>query len=271
MTGRPNKRARLSKEIAPTANRSKNLPPLSDIIASFNSKTVASLLLSAASDNPSVASAVESEHLRLISEQQKKVRDFDYLSKSVWKTVNVTYDKMSSRRQFDASGDAIEAILEDIHKIRDGCPSYASFGTKKSGLETLRKIGKSICLGHDEIGKQIRMKFQYDKTLERIMRDILKSMTNAERQQVAKSGGDPTFMEKVVELNKLAGQSSIFEDLPHVVLILESAHGKLSLQSESKPSDGKSEMDEEDDQENGYGDEFEEENESEYEGEDDYE
>ena len=55
--------------------------------------------------------------------------------------------KRNGSRGCDAGIDAGISVSQTIAKIKEQTPAHASFGTKKSALVILRKIGKSIALG----------------------------------------------------------------------------------------------------------------------------
>lgn len=123
---------------------------------SLPSETTTSLLTAAAQTHPAVALLVQDEANRLAALEKQKVIDFDYLSELVWKMLNVTYARVSGSVAYDVSGDAVEKIEKCFDIIRENCPKGANFRTKESALETLRKIGKSICLCNGVIGREIR-------------------------------------------------------------------------------------------------------------------
>ncbi|WVW84138.1 hypothetical protein I302_106167 [Kwoniella bestiolae CBS 10118] len=73
-------------------------------------------------------------------------KDFDHLSKSVWKELNITHRKLRPSQQFEVIGDIQEVIEDAIKTILRGCKDSPRVETKLSALETLRKIGKSMIL-----------------------------------------------------------------------------------------------------------------------------
>lgn len=89
MSSRPAKRNR--SEIDTDAVDPSKLPALID---SMDPRTIANLLITAAKAYPDIASLVQQEVDRIAAAERAKVLDFDYLSKSAWKTLNVTYDRM---------------------------------------------------------------------------------------------------------------------------------------------------------------------------------
>ena len=224
MAARPQKRARATSsgqglEPGTDPARAAKLPK---ILATLDDHAVRTLLLDVASHDPSVATLIETRASRIKKAEQAKVIDFDYHSKSVWKTINVTYSKLSGSKQYYASGDAFNSIKRAIEDIRARCPAHASFGTKVNALETLRKIGKSVALSAgDTMAREIQVFFQHDTILEDTMLGIVESMTLEEREITSdEPHEDITWVEKLEELTQIAEGRCLFEGLADVIALL---------------------------------------------------
>lgn len=226
MTDRPVKRVRASS-ISDSAV--KNTDParpakLSKFIDTLDEKTVRKFLLVAAQESPKIRKLIESESSKLMKIESAKTFDFGYHSKSVWRTLNVDYTKgIKSSRQFEMSGDAYQEVVTKIKDIRDRCPVHASYVTKYSALETLRKMGKIIILSSDStLGSEVRKSFSDHSILEKTMRGIVDGMTNEERRDMVREPQeDTTWFDKLRELKVLAAEYCMFEDLAGVILLLE--------------------------------------------------
>ena len=162
---------------------------------------------------------IKVEHKSLIIAEQQKTLDFDYLSKSAWKSINVDYCDMSGSKQYDVSGKAFREVKKCIQTIALQCPPHANFGTKRSALETLRKIGKSICLSGDGdvVGHEVRKNFQYDTHLEDAMYEIVRSMAVSERETIMRT----EWKSKLYELEELGQSYCVFENLCKVIDVVE--------------------------------------------------
>ncbi|MCJ1282667.1 hypothetical protein MMC26_001992 [Xylographa opegraphella] len=171
--------------------------------------TIAGLLSCAAGKYPDVAATIPASKGRAeaaapveakdSSSTSKKVIDFDHYSKTAWRAIN-THSK---------------SCIMDIRRM---CPAEASYGTKKSALETLRKIGKTGCVsGGDVIGSEVQKGFQWDACLEDTMFGIVQTMTQQERDMIMK--GD--FGVKLEELVELSKDYCLFETLDEVLALLE--------------------------------------------------
>ena len=236
MSAPPAKRARASTNeavISPLHDPEKYL----SVLENFNRATVDRLLCAAALKHADVAGLIDTAFDRIAAAERKKVTNFDYLSKSAWKTLNVTYDRMSGSAQYDMAGEAESSVMECLETIKDGCPPYANFKTKESGLETLRKIGKTICLSNNGVGHEVCKTFQYDPIIEETMTGIIGGMTDAEAAALFRPGPYGVWIDKLKELESLASAYCILEGLGDVIRLLE---GKSeSGKREKRKEDGK--------------------------------
>ena len=207
MSSRPAKRNR--SEIDTDAVDPSKLPELVD---SMDPRTTANLLITAAKAYPDIASLVQQEVDRIAAAERAKVLDFDYLSKSAWKTLNVTYNRMKDSHAFEMAGEATRDVEGCFETIQRRCPQTASFKTKENALETLRKIGKSICLSNGIIGHEVRKDYQSGGELVPVMFQIAESLTEDEAERLR-----PWCEDKLVELKRLADGYCIFEGLDEVI------------------------------------------------------
>ena len=211
------------------------------IIGALPVETIRSFLAAAAYRYPPIASLILDEHRKIAAAQQARVIDFDHYSKSAWKVINVTYSKLSGSRQYEASFQAAASVEGYIKAIGKDTPAHASFDTKKSALQTLRKIGKTIALSTDVVGHEVRIQFQSESCLEMTMLRIVKSMTQRERAMVLTD----ELEEKLEELEGLAEDHCIFERLKDVRRVLSGEQASSS----DEVAEGEEEDDEEDNEE----------------------
>ncbi|KAL8964330.1 MAG: hypothetical protein Q9183_004526 [Haloplaca sp. 2 TL-2023] len=198
-------------------------PKLLTMLESMNEKTVFNLLLAAAQEFPSVAALVEAEYARLAKIENEKTIDFSQHSKSVWRILNVEYVKgIKSSRQFEMSQDAFLEVIDKISDIENRCPQHASYGTKFNALESLRKIGKVICMSDSsELMREVRKSFSSDTSLEDTMMDILNTMNQEQWERFLNEDvDDVAWTERLEELADMAADWGIFEGLKAVVELL---------------------------------------------------
>ena len=207
MSSRPAKRNR--SEIDTNAVDPSKLPKL---VNSMDLRTTANLLITAAKAYPDIASLVQQEVDRIAAAERAKVLDFDYLSRSAWKTLNVTYDRMKDSHAFEMAGEATQSVEGCFETIQKRCPQTASFKTKENALETVGKIGKSICLSHSVIGHEVRKYYQVGGKLVPVILQIAESLTEEEAERLK-----PWCDDKLVELKRIADGYCVFEGLDEVI------------------------------------------------------
>lgn len=193
-------------------------------ISDLDRGSLEGLLLQACKIHRDVSMTVEHVTARRVRTEQARVTTFDHFSKSAWKAINVDYSSMKGSNQFDMAGNVIQQIEGYIKTIRGGCSWYASFGMKENGLETLRKIGKTICLsGGDVIANEVQQHFQCKSHLEGAMMDIVQSMTIQEQEDLIKRAGKPEgeWYDKIVDLEVLAQGRCVFDGLADLIAFLD--------------------------------------------------
>lgn len=150
------KRARISD---PGASAPLSRPVLAELLKSFSQEEILNLLLDSAARDPQVSADVQATFEKRKKAESERSRDFDHFSKSIWKDLNVTYDRASGRRQYDAGYEVCADIESTFYTIAKETPAYATSGTKLSALETMRKILKSLVLSQGEVPKVARNNF----------------------------------------------------------------------------------------------------------------
>jgi hypothetical protein len=193
---------------------------LETTIDALDVEIVRSLLLGAAQANESLASLIRELHDARLQKESARAINFDWLSKESWKELNVRYDHLRDSKQYDRAGDVSEAIRENIEHIQHNVMAASSWGTKKSALGTLRKIGKSICLSSGVIPKEVRKDLKCDDTLVNAMMHVTQCMKPSERGMMLEVDCDGTsFENKLIELEALA-DAILFAGLKEVRLLL---------------------------------------------------
>ena len=225
MADRPAKRARATSnsETTHTITDPVRLTDLFTSIQSLDEATVRSLLFTAASESPAIAGQIEIKVAIIKKAESNVVRDFSHFSKSVWYTLNKEYSRLKSSRQFEVAGEAFNSIVSNIERIKDQCPAHASYGTKSGGVEALRKIGKVICMSAgDELIHRVQQSFQQSSILEDTMRSIVETMSAEDRADLSQEPqGEGVFLDKLHELQELASDLCLFENLEEVIRLLE--------------------------------------------------
>lgn len=208
------------------------------IIDTFDEQTLRAVLLAAALSVPDTAALILKTRDDILREESAKVIDFDFQSKVAWHALNNPRDKRNGSRGYDAGIDAAISVSQTIAQIREQTPGHASFGTKKSALVTLRKIGKSIALGggYDEFGSQVIKTLSNEgDPLEKAMLEIVDAMKEEEK---ASMRDDKEWVEKVKELVQLGKDVDMFETLEKMLEDLEPNERRPSNSKVEEPATG---------------------------------
>lgn len=123
--------------------------------------------------------------------QMRPVTNFDHYSKSAWHALN---DRellaLSGSRQYTMAGDVYSDICDCVNAIDEMTKDDAPLGTKQNAIETLRKIAKTVILGEDTVGYEVRKELQNDSHISDVMIRIAESMTPEERLRTGRRADD---------------------------------------------------------------------------------
>ncbi|KAJ6084583.1 hypothetical protein N7486_011383 [Penicillium sp. IBT 16267x] len=207
---------------------------------SLKAEGLAELLHEAAKLHPDVNHMVITAINSMIEERKKRVIDFDHYSKSIWSEINVRYKSMKGSKQYDISFDVASEVSSTISHIANQCAEFPNPRTRRNGLETLRKIGKTICLSsNDTLGHEVQKQFQADECLENAMHDIVSEMSAEERQIVSHG----PLWQKLEELEQLANDYCVFEGLHAVMGLIQGEGGEDEDEEEQTEDEGNDEDD----------------------------
>ncbi|CAG8075980.1 unnamed protein product [Penicillium nalgiovense] len=197
-------------------------PPPEEIsrrIKHLDPDTVDNILTQAAQIHPDVMSMVD-DAIRVIREkEQNRVLSFDHYSRSVWKSINVTYRSMRGGAQYDISFEVAQEVVDTIKSITEQCGPFTNPRTRFNGLSVLRKIGKTIALSsNDTVGHEVQKHFQWDACLVSGMLEILDSMTADEVRAIREDESSPgALWPKLQELEELSHDHCIHPGLANVL------------------------------------------------------
>lgn len=184
--------------------------------------TVQDLLVHAATKDASTALTIRDLYNKHVQRQRAKIIDFDRYSKVVWHTIHPRFPQSRDSEQDDVVFEVLRDVTQIITKIGDKASAkFTSFATKRSGLETLCKIGKTICLSDYGLGYEVRKQFEHETALEDAMIDIVFTMNDEERVEMcAVSDGRSTFLQKMELLRRFGGECGLFDGLGRVLVNL---------------------------------------------------
>ena len=208
------------------------------IIDTFDEQTLRTILLAVAQAVPDAAALIVNRRDDILREESAQVIDFDFQSKVAWHALNNPRDSRNGSRGYDAGIDRGICVSQTIAKIREQTPAHASFGTKKSALVTLRKIGKSIAIDgrYDEFSSQvIKTLHNEGNPLEKAMLEIIDAMKEEEK---ANMRDNKEWIEKVKELVELGKDVDMFETLERMLKALGPDERRNSNSKVVEPTTG---------------------------------
>lgn len=131
--------------------------------------------------------------------QMRPVLNFDSYSKTAWHALNNrALQRLSGSRQYDKAGEVWSEISECVEAIGARTMADSPLRTKISAVETLRKIAKTVMLGEDTVGSEVRKELQDDSEIADIMVRVMESMIPEERVQTGKRRDEKgTLVDKV--------------------------------------------------------------------------
>lgn len=218
------------------------VPPhhLSAALETLTEEETRRILLDAARTSERIANKVLSIYNAKVFAESQRERDFDFFSKIVWREVNPW---RNSRWGSDAEDDyaVSQSVERSIGEIQKAVKPHSSFRTKQSGLETLRKICKTICLSDEHsFGEDVQMHFQDNPILETSMLAILECMTEEEKETM-RNVNNGEIIAKVRELIDLAKEREILKDMHDVLVVLDPSACENGSSTSSSEGDAESE------------------------------
>lgn len=149
---------------------------------------------------------------------------FDHLSKEVWRAVNSKeLLQMSKKRQSARAEEVLEEVRESIDKILHKAKPDSPLQTKRSAIETLRKIMKTIIMSDGVVADKLRKEQRRDTRVVQCLSEVLTSMTPEERiaTGIREEKGE-TLLEKMQWLKVQQDSGDRIYRLGDVVTMLES-------------------------------------------------
>lgn len=150
------------------------------------------------------------------------MHDFDHYSKSAWYQINKKHDRKSGSKQYEAGYEVASDIENMFKTMAKQTHAHSPLATKRSALETMRKILKSICLHNSEVGSVV-MKNIYGQMDSMIA--VAKCFNADDVRTVAAEG----LLDCIEELEKLAKGYCVFEELNDVLDIVSAVSRRSSL------------------------------------------
>jgi hypothetical protein len=216
---------------------------------------VKDLLLRLANTQPDTAKTIRLAYDVHIKRQQVQVINFDHYFHDVWNKINDQYSSLSGSKQYDMSFDVFDDVSSIIQSIAEQAGErHASFGTKASALETLRKIGMTICASSgDTLGSEVRKQFSHDSEFVDAMQTVVDALSDAECEKMcAVHDGRSTFLQKMEELKSVASGYCCFKGLAEVIdALTRAADNEEGEEEEAEEEEEEGDSDEHDSEDDG--------------------
>lgn len=163
-------------------------PRIQSILNTFDEKALRETLFAAALQHVDVIALITNRHNDKLRLEGTKTIDFDHYSKTAWHEL-AEGASLHGSRAWSLGGEVGWSIDRMVAGIREKTPTHSSFGTKKSALVTLRKIGKSVALsGYDEMGSEVTNILRQQGSLDGAMMEFLTKWIWTKRIRCSKTG-----------------------------------------------------------------------------------
>ncbi|QDS76061.1 hypothetical protein FKW77_005717 [Venturia effusa] len=188
--------------------------------------------------NPSIATWARSYHHFLAQREQRKFISFEHHADSLWKEINIRHDKLGGSKQYELAGDVMQDIKDSLETIGNQVQPFSSWETKRSAMETLRKITGVILDSSGVIADEIRKDFRYDGSVNDAFLKVVRTMSHEERARMCKmDDGTGPFSDRLVETVRMCNAEDwgICGGLDTVVdLLLESVEDDVDCDDDDE-------------------------------------
>ncbi|KEQ63446.1 uncharacterized protein M437DRAFT_46444 [Aureobasidium melanogenum CBS 110374] len=197
---------------------------LDTALDSFSATELRQILRIAVQRHPSLASDITSEYAQRVSLGASKTVNFVHYSNSVWHTLNSKHylDPAKGRQYADK---AVQRIANDISSVATQVQRESSLVTKKNALETLRKIGRSVCLATGGVGERVKNVLGSDKMFVDAMIKVADSFTEDDRRTLWAGGSGTEIVKRLEQLDELRRCYRVFDRLDVVLKLLKREDG----------------------------------------------
>lgn len=197
---------------------------LDTALDSFSATELRQLLRIAVQRHPSLASDITSEYAQRVSLGASKTVNFVHYSNSVWHTLNSKqYLDPAKGRQY--ADKAVQRIANDISSVATQVQRESSLVTKKNALETLRKIGRSVCLATGGVGERVKNVLGSDEMFVDAMIKVADSFTEDDRRTLWAGGSGTEIVKRLEQLDELRRCYRVFDRLDVVLKLLKREDG----------------------------------------------
>lgn len=185
--------------------------PLDSVIDNLSTTELRRLLRLAVDKYPSLATDII--HAQKPPSEHNKPLNFVHYSNSVWHTLNAK--PTSSTNPSKTANLAIKTIATSITSIPTHLSTSSCLATKKNALETLRKIGRSVCHASGPVGQAV--KEGVDACFVAACLEVVACFTREERYVLWAGGSGAEILRRFEQLDELRRREGVFEGFEGVV------------------------------------------------------
>jgi hypothetical protein len=193
--------------------------PLDAALDSYSATELRQLLRLAIQKHPSLASDLTLESAQQSTHKASKSVNFVQHSNSVWHTLNAKQHSDTAREHQHADK-AVQKIANDIYGVASQVSRHSTLTTKKNALETLRKIGRSICLATGVVGDRVKAVLGSDRMFVDAMVKVAEAFTEDDRRTLWAGGSGMEIVKRLDQLDELRRCYCVFEGFGVVLEIL---------------------------------------------------
>lgn len=195
-------------------------PSLDAALNSFTASELRQLLRLAVHKDPSFASEITTAHMHKTSHVKSKATNFVHYSNSVWHTLNAKQHLDPSKARQHAET-AVHSVASDITAVASQIQRESSLIAKKSALETLRKIGRSICLATGIVGDRVKEVLGTDRMFVDAVVKVAASFTEDDRRTLWAGGSGTEIVKRLDQLDELRSCYRVFDGFDVVLKLLK--------------------------------------------------
>lgn len=197
---------------------------LNAALDSYSATELRQILRLAIQKHPSLASDLTLEPAQQSSHKASKSVNFVQHSNSVWHTLNAKQHSDPTREHQHADK-AVQKIATDIHTVSSQVNRHSTLTTKKNALETLRKIGRSICLATGVVGDRVKAVLGTDKIFVDAIVKVAEAFTEEDRRTLWAGGSGTEIVKRLDQLDELRMCYCVFDGFEVVLEVLKREDG----------------------------------------------
>lgn len=199
---------------------------LDAVLGSMSAHELRQLLRTAVQKFPSLASDISSQYTPIAPVEHNNTVSFIHHSNNVWHALNANRPGDISTHPSTPTT-AIYQVAQDIETIAQQIHPSSSLATKKNALETLRKIGRNICMAPGATGAKAREILGNDGSFVGAVMGVVQKLTRHDRRTLWAGGSGAEIVKRFEQLDELRRCHGVFEGFEGVIWVLKKEEDEL--------------------------------------------